>query len=82
MSIQAYDYGHRDGFIEGVTGETERITKLLEDPEWHELTKSYTSQETDLVHDSDYCSGCQIIREVKRISETLIKEMENKNAAK
>jgi hypothetical protein len=41
--------------------DTAEILKMLEHPEWHEESVSYTQYETDLRHDPMYCWGCQLI---------------------
>lgn len=45
--------------------ERERILILLNDPEWHEESKSYQRLDTDLAHQSDYCWGCQLMELIR-----------------
>lgn len=60
--------------------EASKVLKILQDPEWHEESKSYTSQDTDLAHDQQYCWGCQlseVIRERLKSSKTALEKLES-----
>ena len=50
---------------QGMRKERERILILLNNPEWHEESKSYQRLDTDLAHDSGYCWGCQLAAAIK-----------------
>jgi hypothetical protein len=52
--------------LQGKTKERDRILNMLNDPEWHEETKSYSSTDTDLAHYPEYCWGCQLAAAIKK----------------
>jgi hypothetical protein len=51
--------------LQGKTKERDRILIMLNDPEWHEESKSYQRPDTDMAHDSGYCWGCQLAASIK-----------------
>jgi hypothetical protein len=53
------------GWKHGMNQERKRILILLNNPEWHEESKSYQRPDTDMAHDSDYCWGCQLAASIK-----------------
>jgi len=67
VSIEAYDYGKKDGAAE----ERERIIKLLEDEQWHDMV----FKKTVVVNGQTYngwkknhsmtCNGCKQIALIK-----------------